>query len=52
MGVDWMNREELAEAIPPVFATYVGWHLRAALSLDLPPWEAEAEALATLGRAA
>lgn len=24
MGIDWMNRKELGEAIPPAYATYVG----------------------------
>lgn len=24
MGIDWMNRDELAEAIPPVFSEYLG----------------------------
>jgi len=23
MGIDWMNRKELAEAVPPAFAEYV-----------------------------
>lgn len=27
MGIDWMNREEMAEAIPPVYTNYVGNHL-------------------------
>ncbi len=24
MGIDWMNRDELAEAIPPVYSEYIG----------------------------
>jgi DNA (cytosine-5)-methyltransferase 1 len=24
MGIEWMNREELAESIPPVYAEYIG----------------------------
>lgn len=32
MGIDWMRREELAEAIPPYFTEYVGEHLMAALA--------------------
>lgn len=31
MGVDWMNRNELAEAIPPAFTEYVGKQLMAHL---------------------
>lgn len=31
MGIDWMTREELAEAIPPAFTEYVGSHLLAAV---------------------
>jgi DNA (cytosine-5)-methyltransferase 1 len=27
MGIDWMNREELREAIPPAFTEYIGAHL-------------------------
>ena len=27
MGIDWMNREELAESIPPVFTDYIGSRL-------------------------
>jgi DNA (cytosine-5)-methyltransferase 1 len=27
MGIDWMNRDELAQAIPPVFTELVGTHL-------------------------
>jgi DNA (cytosine-5)-methyltransferase 1 len=30
MGIDWMNRHELAESIPPAFAEYVGVALLAA----------------------
>ena len=26
-GVDWMTRSELAESIPPPFATYIGEQL-------------------------
>lgn len=31
MGVDWMNRDELAQAIPPAFTEHVGRQLLAAL---------------------
>jgi DNA (cytosine-5)-methyltransferase 1 len=27
MGIEWMNRDELAQAIPPVFAEYIGSRL-------------------------
>jgi DNA (cytosine-5)-methyltransferase 1 len=29
MGIDWMNREELSQAIPPTFTEYIGRYLRA-----------------------
>ncbi len=31
MGIDWMNRDELAQAIPPHFTEYIGVFLMAAL---------------------
>lgn len=31
MGIDWMNRDELAQAIPPAFTAYIGAHLLEAL---------------------
>lgn len=31
MDIDWMNREEMAEAIPPYYTEHVGRHLLAAL---------------------
>lgn len=27
MGIDWMNRDELCEAIPPVYTRWIGWQL-------------------------
>lgn len=32
MGIDWMNREELGEAIPPAYTQYIGAQLLAAIS--------------------
>lgn len=32
MGVDWMTRAELAEAIPPAYTEYIGRHLLAAIA--------------------
>jgi DNA (cytosine-5)-methyltransferase 1 len=32
MGIDWMSREELSEAIPPAFTEYIGRHLLAHLA--------------------
>lgn len=32
MGIDWMTREELAQAIPPAYTAYVGQFLLAAVS--------------------
>lgn len=25
MGIDWMVRDELAQAIPPAYSDYIGW---------------------------
>lgn len=33
MGIDWMTREELAEAIPPAYTKWLGKHLMAALQV-------------------
>jgi DNA (cytosine-5)-methyltransferase 1 len=33
MGIDWMNRDELSQAIPPAYCTYIGHHLIDALEL-------------------
>ena len=35
MGIDWMNRGELAQAIPPAYTEHVGRSLLAQLDLDL-----------------
>ena len=31
MGIDWMNRDELTQAIPPVYTEYIGRQLMANL---------------------
>lgn len=31
MGIDWMTRDELAQAIPPAYTEYIGRHLLAAI---------------------
>lgn len=33
MGIDWMNREEISEAIPPAYTAYIGRQMMAALEL-------------------
>lgn len=33
MGIDWMTRDGLAEAIPPAYTAFIGAHLLAALSV-------------------
>lgn len=33
MGIDWMNRDELSESIPPVYTEHIGKHLMAALEV-------------------
>jgi DNA (cytosine-5)-methyltransferase 1 len=32
MGINWMNRAELAEAIPPAYTEYIGRQLMAAIT--------------------
>jgi DNA (cytosine-5)-methyltransferase 1 len=32
MGIDWMTRDELSEAIPPAYTEWIGRHLMAALA--------------------
>jgi DNA (cytosine-5)-methyltransferase 1 len=34
MGIDWMAREDLAQAIPPAYTEWIGGYLMAALSLE------------------
>jgi len=30
MGIDWMNKEELSQAVPPVYSEYIGRFLNGA----------------------
>lgn len=34
MGIDWMNRDELSQAIPPAYTEYIGLQLLQALALE------------------
>jgi DNA (cytosine-5)-methyltransferase 1 len=36
MGIDWMNRDELSQAIPPAYTTHVGEYLLAAIREEVP----------------
>lgn len=36
MGIDWMSREELSQAIPPAYTQYVGQHLLEELTCTRP----------------
>ena len=35
MGIDWMNRDELGQAIPPAYTRFIGEHLLAHLSTEV-----------------
>jgi hypothetical protein len=35
MEIDWMNRGELAEAIPPYFTEFIGMSIRAHLATSV-----------------
>lgn len=37
MGIDWMTRPELSEAIPPAYTQWIGEHLAAALLVEVTP---------------
>jgi DNA (cytosine-5)-methyltransferase 1 len=37
MGIDWMSRDELTEAIPPAYTEYIGAQLMDALAADDEP---------------
>jgi DNA (cytosine-5)-methyltransferase 1 len=37
MGVDWMRRYELSQAIPPAYTKFIGWQLLSALSANTRP---------------
>ena len=36
MGIEWMNRSELAEAIPPAYSEYIGRSLLSFVALERP----------------
>jgi len=33
MGIDWMNRDELSQAIPPAYTEHIGPYLMAELRI-------------------
>jgi DNA (cytosine-5)-methyltransferase 1 len=35
MGIDWMQRAELAQAIPPVYTQFIGEQLLAHVTADI-----------------
>jgi hypothetical protein len=35
MGIGWMNRDELGEAVPPAFTQFIGGRLQAHLEARL-----------------
>lgn len=37
MGIGWMSRSELAQAIPPAYTEYIGGYLMAAITVPQPP---------------
>jgi hypothetical protein len=37
MGIDWMTRDELTQAIPPAFGRYIGERLLAMLGVEVAP---------------
>lgn len=45
MGIDWMNRDELSEAIPPVYTEFIGQQLLQAIKNPDPIKEATARVL-------
>lgn len=38
MGIDWMARTELAQAIPPAYTEYIGKYLMAAITATIPQY--------------
>jgi len=37
MGIDWMNRDELSQAIPPAYSEFLGRQIIRLLKIDRPP---------------
>jgi hypothetical protein len=35
LGIDWMNREEISQAIPPSYASFIGEQLLAHLAAEV-----------------
>lgn len=49
MGIDWMNRSELSEAIPPAYTEHVGRHLISCLSDPQPSATPDEAPTSTVG---
>lgn len=52
MGIDWMNRDELSEAIPPAYCQFIGEQLMAFLQRDGAPPHDDSSPVRTPGTSA